>query len=117
MVCSDADLKSKLSSAGTVRIITNTILSPSTQLSLDQFAEKFGAEIDYDPISNFGISSAAKTTYVWRAFLVIIMMANVIVSFGADFLGTWISPIEQEAIQQRKKDFKEKAGHVPSLSV
>jgi MoCo/4Fe-4S cofactor protein with predicted Tat translocation signal len=92
----DADLKSKLASAGTVRIITNTIVSPSTQLTLNQLAESIGAEIvTYDPISNFGISSAAKTTYgVDGLPSYNFDKASVIVSFGADFLGTWISPIE-----------------------
>jgi MoCo/4Fe-4S cofactor protein with predicted Tat translocation signal len=92
----DAEVKSKLSSAGPVRIVTNTILSPSTQLSLNQLAETVGAEIiTYDPISNYGISSAAKTSYGVEGLPTYHFdQANVIVSFGADFLGTWISPIE-----------------------
>ena len=92
----DTEVKSKLSSAGTVRIVTNTILSPSTQLSLNQLAETLGAEmVTYDPISNYGISSAAKTSYGVEGIPTYHFdKANVIVSFGADFLGTWISPIE-----------------------
>jgi MoCo/4Fe-4S cofactor protein with predicted Tat translocation signal len=92
----DAEIKSKLSTAGTVRIISNTVLSPSTQLTLDQLAETLGAEIvTYDPISNYGILSAAKTSYGIEGLPTYHFdKANVIVSFGADFLGTWISPIE-----------------------
>ncbi|WP_373494850.1 TAT-variant-translocated molybdopterin oxidoreductase [Aquiflexum sp.] len=92
----DSDLKSKLASAGTIRIVSNTILSPSTQQALDLLAERFGAEIvTYDPISNFGISSAAKITYGVEGLPSYNFdQASVIVSFGADFLGTWISPIE-----------------------
>jgi MoCo/4Fe-4S cofactor protein with predicted Tat translocation signal len=92
----DAEVKSKLSSAGAVRIVTNTVLSPSTQLSLNQLAETMGAEIvTYDSISNYGISSAAKTSYGVEGIPTYHFdKANVIVSFGADFLGTWISPIE-----------------------
>jgi len=92
----DAEVKSKLSSAGSVRIVSNTVLSSSTQLSLNQLAETLGAEIvTYDPISNYGISSAAKTSYGIEGLPTYHFdQANVIVSFGADFLGTWISPIE-----------------------
>ncbi|RPA70187.1 4Fe-4S dicluster domain-containing protein [Cyclobacteriaceae bacterium YHN15] len=92
----DAEVKSKLSTAGTVRIVANTVLSPSTQLSINQLAETIGAEIvTYDPISNYGISSAAKTSYGVEGIPTYHFdKANVIVSFGADFLGTWISPIE-----------------------
>ncbi|MFD2202209.1 TAT-variant-translocated molybdopterin oxidoreductase [Shivajiella indica] len=92
----DAEVKSKLASAGSVRIVTNTVLSPSTQMSLNQLAESFGAEIvTYDPVSNYGISSAAKTSYGIEGLPTYHFdKANVIVSFGADFLGTWISPIE-----------------------
>ena len=92
----DAEVKSKLSSAGSVRIVSNTVLSSSTQLSLNQLAETLGAEIvTYDPISNYGISSAAKTSYGIEGLPTYHFdKANIIVSFGADFLGTWISPIE-----------------------
>ena len=92
----DAEIKSKLSSAGSVRIVTNTVLSPSTQLTLDQLAGTLGAEIvTYDPISNYGILIAAKTSYGIDGLPTYHFdKANVIVSFGADFLGTWISPIE-----------------------
>lgn len=92
----DSEIKSKLASAGQVKIVSNTVLSPSTQQTLNQLSEKFGAEIiTYDPLSNFGISSAANTTYGVEGLPSYHFdKASVIVSFGADFLGSWISPIE-----------------------
>ncbi|AFL86279.1 Fe-S-cluster-containing hydrogenase subunit [Belliella baltica DSM 15883] len=93
----DAQVKSQLASAGSVKIVTNTILSPSTEKALAQFSEAFGGAevITYDPISNYGITKAAETSY-GEAVLPTYKFdqAKVIVSFGADFLGTWISPIE-----------------------
>jgi molybdopterin-containing oxidoreductase family iron-sulfur binding subunit len=93
----DAQVKSQLAAAGTVKIVTNTINSPSTEKALAQFAKAFGdAEvITYDAISNYGITKAAETSY-GEALLPTYKFdkAKVIVSFGADFLGTWISPIE-----------------------
>jgi MoCo/4Fe-4S cofactor protein with predicted Tat translocation signal len=93
----DSEVKSKLASAGTVKIVTNTVLSPSTQKALDLFAESFGGAeiITYDPVSNYGIRKAAETSYGVQGLPTYHFdKANVIVSFGADFLGTWISPIE-----------------------
>ncbi len=93
----DAEIKSKLMAAGNVKIVTNTILSPSTEKALDAFAAAFGdAEvITYDAVSSYGITKGAETSY-GEAILPTYHFdkASVIVSFGADFLGTWISPIE-----------------------
>ena len=93
----DAEVKSKLASAGSVKIVSNTILSPSTMKAMQQFADAFGGAevIMYDPLSNYGITKAAETFY-GAAVLPSYSFdkAKTIVSFGADFLGTWISPIE-----------------------
>ncbi|WP_373399775.1 TAT-variant-translocated molybdopterin oxidoreductase [Algoriphagus halophilus] len=93
----DAQVKSKLASAGSVKIVSNTILSPTTNKALQQFSEVFGGAevIQYDPISNYGISKAAETYYGTAVVPSYSFdKAKTIVSFGADFLGTWISPIE-----------------------
>lgn len=93
----DAEVKSKLAAAGNVKIVANTILSPSTLESLNLLSEAVGGAevIMYDPISNYGITKASET-YYGTAVLPSYSFdkANTIVSFGADFLGTWISPIE-----------------------
>lgn len=93
----DAEVKSKLASAGTVKIVANTILSPSTEKALQEFAAAFGGAelIMYDPISNYGIAKASET-YFGSSVIPSYHFdkAKTIVSFGADFLGTWISPIE-----------------------
>lgn len=93
----DGELAGKLKSAGTIKIISNTILSPSTNRAIKVFADQMGdvEVITYDPISNYGITKASETYYgssVLPSYN--FDKANVIVSFGADFLGSWISPIE-----------------------
>ncbi|MCC5935970.1 MAG: TAT-variant-translocated molybdopterin oxidoreductase [Lunatimonas sp.] len=93
----DADLGGKLKGAGAIKIVTNTILSPSTEKAIAAFAEAMGnvEVITYDPISNYGITKASETYYGIKALPSYHFdNAKVIVSFGADFLGTWISPIE-----------------------
>ncbi|PSL05513.1 TAT-variant-translocated molybdopterin oxidoreductase [Cecembia rubra] len=103
----DAEVKSKLASAGSVKVITNTIISPSTEKALAEFSAAFGGAevITYDPVSSYGITKAAEMTY-GSAILPTydFSKATVIVSFGADFLGTWISPIEfaKQYVQGRK---------------
>ncbi|NVJ85882.1 MAG: TAT-variant-translocated molybdopterin oxidoreductase [Algoriphagus sp.] len=92
----DAEVKSKLAGAGSVKVVANTILSPSTEKALQQFSEAFGAEvIMYDPLSNYGIAKASETYYGQSVVPSYFFdKAKTIVSFGADFLGSWISPIE-----------------------
>ncbi|EKB50209.1 TAT-variant-translocated molybdopterin oxidoreductase [Cecembia lonarensis] len=108
----DAEVKSKLSSAGTVKIVTNTIISPSTEKVLNIFSSALGGAevITYDALSSYGITKAAESTY-GEAILPTYHFdkASVIVSFGADFLGTWISPIEfAKQYSKTRKITKEK---------
>lgn len=92
----DQQVSSALKGAGTVKIVTNTIISPSTEKAMRQLVDAIGAEvITYDPSSNYGITKANEFSY-GTAMLPSYRFdkARVIVSFGADFLGTWVSPIE-----------------------
>ncbi|WP_162418414.1 TAT-variant-translocated molybdopterin oxidoreductase [Cyclobacterium roseum] len=93
----DAELGSKLAAAGSIKIVSNTILSPSTDRAIRQFAERYGDVelVTYDPISNYGITRASETYYGSRTLPSYHFdKAKVIASFAADFLGSWISPIE-----------------------
>ena len=82
---------------GAVRIVSNTILSPSTLNTIDKFKTKYSTteHIEYDPVSSYGIVKANQ-----ESFGVSIIpsydfsKAKTIVSIDADFLGTWLSPIE-----------------------
>lgn len=108
----DAHVKSKLPASGAVKIVTNTILSPTTEKALQEFSAAFGGAevVVYDSISNYGISKASETCY-GQAILPSYHFekAKTIVSFGADFLGTWISPIEfAGAYAKTRKISKEK---------
>jgi len=93
----DAQAKSALAGAGPVKIVANTIISPSTLKAIQQLADATSnvEVIMYDPLSNYGIIKAAET-YYGSANLPSYSFdkAKTIVSFGADFLGSWISPIE-----------------------
>ena len=93
--------------------MTNTILSPSTEKALQEFSVAFGGAevVVYDSISNYGITKASEV-YYGQAILPSYHFdkAKTIVSFGADFLGTWISPIEfAGAYAKTRKISKDKA--------
>lgn len=82
---------------GQIRIISNSILSPSTKAILEKFKAKFPTTkvIQYDPVSSYGITKANLETFGSAIIPSYdFSKAKVIVSIGADFLGTWISPIE-----------------------
>jgi MoCo/4Fe-4S cofactor protein with predicted Tat translocation signal len=92
----DNELKGKLA-AGTTRIVTNSILSPTTKAILDEFAVKYPNTkvVTYDPVSASALLDANLATFGQRVVPHYdFAKATVIASFGADFLGTWISPIE-----------------------
>jgi len=93
----DRGVTTALNRANNVRIITNTIISPSTENALQEFAGAIGGAeiITYDPVSTYGILQASENSYGVSGLPTYRFdRADVIVSFGADFLGTWISPIE-----------------------
>ncbi len=96
----DKAVKASLGSAKKVRILSNSIISPSTQAAIDVFASKLGSEespvdfkhVTYDESSSSGIVTANKNTF-GKAVVphYLFRKANIIVSFGADFLSTWLN--------------------------
>ena len=88
----------KVAAAGSgIRIVSQTILSPTTKKAIADFKAKYPTteHVQYDSNSAYGILKANYSSF-GKAVLPSydFSKANVIVSFGADFLGTWISPIE-----------------------
>lgn len=80
-----------------VVLLTSTIISPSTKLVINSFIEQNPNVqwLQYDAVSASGILEANKISF-GKAFIPDYRFekASVIVSFGADFLGTWLSPVE-----------------------
>jgi MoCo/4Fe-4S cofactor protein with predicted Tat translocation signal len=80
-----------------IRIISPTIISPSTRRAIAEFTGRYTntQHIQYDSFSVSGLLEANQQNFGVRAIPNYnFAAANVIVSFGADFLGTWISPVE-----------------------
>ncbi len=97
----DGFIKTELASVGAggkkIRMVSSTIHSPSTKEVIAEFTAKFPTAklINYDAISYTGIIQANQNSF-GKAVLphYHFEKADVIVSFSADFLGTWISPVE-----------------------
>jgi Fe-S-cluster-containing dehydrogenase component len=93
----DAAVRARLdASNGRVRLLTGTVHSPSTRAWIARFEKRHGAKhVAYDALSSSAIADAHRETHGVRALpRYRFDRARVIASFGADFLGTWISPVE-----------------------
>ncbi|MBL4651785.1 MAG: TAT-variant-translocated molybdopterin oxidoreductase [Flavobacteriales bacterium] len=113
----DGEITKKLegikSRGGNIRILTNSIISPSTKSVISKFISAYGSgateaegsdvaqkaanvkHITYDAVSNAGIINANRADF-GKAVLPTydFTKAKTIVSIGADFLSTWLSSIE-----------------------
>lgn len=84
-------------SAGPLVLLTGTLTSPTTKQIISDFLAKYpgGRHVQYDADSYSGILLAAEASYGKRMIPSYRFdKADVIVSLGADFLGTWLSPVE-----------------------
>lgn len=97
----DAQVISKLNEiaakGGQIRIVSNTILSPSTKAAINRFIAKYPTtrHIQYDQNSQYGMLKANEESF-GTAFIPSydFSKARTIVSVAADFLGSWGAVIE-----------------------
>ena len=116
----DDEVQKKLSEIkaknGAVRILSATITSPTTRAIVHRFLSSFANAklIEYDALSVSAILDAQKETHGTRILPHYQFSdANVIVSFDADFLGTWISPVEFTRAYKSNRDL---SGTPPKMS-
>lgn len=107
----DEDAAKALSTGAKVRIITNTVLSPSTKQVFADFKAKYPNTevVTYDPVSSSALLQANEQCFGQKMVPAYHFdKADIIVSFDADFLGTWISPVEyaNQYIKNRKINTK-----------
>ena len=97
----DGGIKSQLESIagtkGNIRILSSTVISPSTKKVIAEFTSKYPGtkHISYDAVSCSAMRQANKDCFgVEEIPTYNFDKANVIVGFDCDFLGNWISPVE-----------------------
>ncbi|WP_303310565.1 TAT-variant-translocated molybdopterin oxidoreductase [Hymenobacter sp. BT730] len=99
----DQEIRTALASTtGKIAIVSPTIISPSTKKVIAEFASRYPntEHVMYDANSASGLLRANGGVVPAYDF----SKADVIVSLGADFLGTWLSPVEyaRQYITNRK---------------
>jgi molybdopterin-containing oxidoreductase family iron-sulfur binding subunit len=95
-------------------VLTSTVNSPSTQKLIDDFLAKYpgSTHVQYDAVSYSGMLEANRICYgEGKRALPSYQFdqAKVIVSLGADFLGTWLSPVEFSAQYAKNRRIKSSA--------
>jgi molybdopterin-containing oxidoreductase family iron-sulfur binding subunit len=93
----DAAIRSRLRPDTAVRYLSGTITSPTKQVAIDRLLAQFhnARHVMYDALSASAILDAHYETHGARILPHYRFdRADVIASFDADFLGTWISPVE-----------------------
>jgi MoCo/4Fe-4S cofactor protein with predicted Tat translocation signal len=90
-----------------VVLLTSTIVSPSTKQIIADFLGRFPASrhVQYDAVSYSGLIAANGGKIPAHNF----DRADVVVSLGADFLGTWLAPVEFARAWSSKRKINEKA--------
>jgi Fe-S-cluster-containing dehydrogenase component len=92
-----AELKGIAEKQGKIVLLTPSIISPSTRSAIMSFIAAYPVteHVQYDVHSASGILKANQTSF-GQAFIPSYRFdkADVIVGFDADFLGTWLSPVE-----------------------
>ena len=93
----DKTISDALQTSKNIRIVTNTVMSPTAKKAMSEFAAKYPNTkiVSYDPVSCSALLDANAKNFGVRAVPSYRFdKAEVIVSFNADFLGSWISPVE-----------------------
>ena len=107
----DKEISDKLgvvaAKGGAIRILSSTIISPSTKSVIAEFSAKYPTTkvVTYDAVSYSAIAKANAQTFGKEVIPSYNFdKAQVIVSIGADFLANWVSPIEssKQYAQTRK---------------
>lgn len=94
----DDEIKSKLSNTNAqVRIVSHTVVSPTLEEAIKDFKAKYPntQHVQYDTFSSSALLDANQTMFGKRVIPNYHFdKAKCVVGIEADFLGTWISPVE-----------------------
>jgi Fe-S-cluster-containing dehydrogenase component/anaerobic selenocysteine-containing dehydrogenase len=115
----DKEIQPRLTAAAQRRVVllSGTITSPSTRALIAEWSSRFPqfAHIVYDPVSFSGLREATRRSFGTAAVPHFRFdEANTIVSLDADFLGTWLSPVEftrQYASRRRRALDRDRIRH------
>ncbi|MEM6348266.1 MAG: TAT-variant-translocated molybdopterin oxidoreductase, partial [Bacteroidota bacterium] len=107
----DNDIRKQLAeiktAGGKLRVLSSTVMSPSTRQLISEFVGEFedGEHIMYDSLSASALREAHKLGFgesVLPRYR--FDLAEVIISFSADFLGAWFAPVEHSTAYSVNRD-------------
>ncbi|MGB0424025.1 MAG: TAT-variant-translocated molybdopterin oxidoreductase, partial [Flavobacteriales bacterium] len=111
----DSKVTAALSSASNPVVLTNTVVSPTKQRAINELKAKYGANhVQFDSVSYSGIRTANNASFGKNVIPTYAFnKAKVVVSFNADFLGTWLnsSAYSIDFAQTRKPEGKWMSKH------
>ncbi len=105
----DDTIKSALTESARIRILSNTIHSPSALSAIEDFKGKYPntEHVQYDAVSSSALIQAHDEVFGIKALPTYQFdKASVVVSLGADFLGTWIAPVQFARQWSEKRKIK-----------
>ena len=105
----DKAVMDKLAAGGNIRIVSNSITSPSMNAVISQFINTYptAKHVTYDPYSSSATLIANERSFGKRVFPGYDFgKAQIVVNFGADFLGTWVSPVEYTSAWTKNRKIK-----------
>lgn len=94
----DAAIVQRLKKAkGRIALVSNSVASSVSKELVAAFCTEYGAQsVVYDAVSYTGLLEANKKCYgLWATPTYRLDKAEVVVSVGADFIGTWLQPMLQ----------------------
>ena len=97
-------------SGGRIRVLTGPIVSPTSREVIQKFLAQFGdgKHITYSAVSTDGIRKAHLRTHgIAEIPQYRFDKAELVVSFGADFLGTWIAPVQFTRAYAKARDLRD----------
>ncbi len=103
-------------SGGGVRLLTKTIQSPTSLDTIAKFVSQFkdGKHVVYEAFSTGAISQSHLRTHGIAAIPSHRFdRAKLVVSFGADFLGSWLSPVEFTRAYTRARELRDGQRDIP----
>ena len=110
----DSQITQKLNSiartGGQIRIVSNTILSPSTKAVIERFRAKYPTtqHIQYDQVSQYGMLKANEESFGTAMIPSYdFSKAGTIVGICADFLGSWGATIENTKQYAQTREVRE----------
>ncbi len=104
-------LKAATENNRAIRLVTGTITSPTTKNLISAFLTKYptAKHIAYDACSASALIAAHETLFGKKVLPHFHFdEAKIIVGIGADFLGTWISPVEFARAWAKNRRLKDK---------